>query len=137
MSFRKSLSSLFACTVLFGAVGVSAVVAQDSSPYEGETIRVLAFEGYTDDALVGSFEEEYGVTIEEVYVYSNDDIFSNLRAGGGETFDVVTPTSSIWPILIEQELVQPLDTESMENYDSLSETMKTLPGSADEDGNVY
>ena len=132
---NKLLVSIVVLSILLGVVGMSA--AQNTSPFAGETIRVLAFEGYTDDALVASFEEEYGVTIEEVYVYSNDDIFANLRAGGGDTFDVVTPTSSIWPILIEQELVQAIDTTALTNYESLSETMRTLPGATGEDGSVF
>ncbi|NWG15863.1 MAG: extracellular solute-binding protein [Chloroflexi bacterium] len=130
----RSIKFVVLLAVLLGAVGISA--AQES-PFAGETIRVLAFEGYTDEALVGSFEEQYGVTVEEVYVYSNDDIFANLRAGGGENFDMVTPTSSIWPILIEQGLVQALDTTKLTNYESLSETMRTLPGATDADGTPY
>ncbi|MCC7205998.1 MAG: extracellular solute-binding protein [Anaerolineae bacterium] len=139
MSHRTPKLLLIAVLLPFlvGLGGVALADGRGTGQYEGQVIRVLAFEGYTDDSLVKSFEEKYGVTIEEVYVYSNDDIFSNLRAGAGETFDMVTPTSSIWPILIEQGLLAPLDTAKLTNYESLSETMRTLPGSMDADGNTY
>lgn len=113
-----------------------AAQSADDTRFKGQVIRALAFEGYTDEALVKDFEEKYGVKIESVFVYSNEDIFSNLRAGGGKNFDLVTPTSDIWPKLIEQGLVQPIDTSKLTNYQDLTQAMRELPGTS-QDGKVY
>ena len=148
MNAKKFLSWVLALGLILSTLAACAPAATpapevsqptpvpDTEKFKGQVIRALAFEGYTDDALVKDFEEMYGVTVEEVYVYSNEDIFSNLKAGGGSTFDLVTPTSDIWPMLIDQGLVQPLDTTKLKNYQDLTQTMRELPGTS-KDGQVY
>jgi spermidine/putrescine-binding protein len=148
MNAKKLLLSILAITLILAILTACAPAATPTpeviqptqvpleEKYKGQTIRALAFEGYTDESLVKDFEDKYGVTIEEVYVYSNEDIFSNLKAGGGSTFDLVTPTSDIWPMLIDQGLVQPMDTSKLTNYQDLTKTMRELAGTS-KDGKIY
>lgn len=137
-AFWKVLSLLIFAALLLPACTPASSPASSNDPnrFKGQVIRALVFEGYTDDPIVKDFEDKYGVKIESVKAYSNDDIFSSLKASGGSNFDIVTVTSDIWNKIIDQGLVQPVDTGKLTNYMSIPEKLRSLP-TASKDGKVY
>ena len=110
---------------------------------ETETLRILAWEGYTPAAEIARFQSEIAqqmgvqLRVEVQYAKQFREFYDGLRAG---RFDIVAPIYDIIKDesyqLIQNGLVAPVDLAHVPNYRSL------LPGLqkaayATEDGKVY
>jgi putative spermidine/putrescine transport system substrate-binding protein/spermidine/putrescine transport system substrate-binding protein len=95
-------------------------------PIGGE-LNFMVWEGYTDTLFTGPFEETCGVTVNATYMGSSDDLVAKLRAGGAETFDLISPSSDAATAILEAGLVQPLDLARIPTYGKLSEGFRRLP----------
>jgi spermidine/putrescine-binding protein len=95
-------------------------------PIGGE-LTFMVWEGYTDTLFARAFEEACGVTVNATYMGSSDDLVAKLRAGGAETFDLISPSSDAATAILEAGLAQPLDLARIPTYDMLSEGFRRLP----------
>ena len=135
----RMIPALLLLAVLVSACapqGPAANATPSPDRFKGQVIRALAFEGYTSPDVVKDFEDKYGVKVESVFAYSNDEIFANLKAGGGANFDLATITSDVWKKVIDSDLVQPIDTSKLTNYASVPQKLRELPTGM-KDGKTY
>jgi spermidine/putrescine-binding protein len=95
-------------------------------PIGGE-LNFMVWEGYTDTLFAKPFEEVCGVTVNATYMGSSDDLVAKLRAGGAETFDLISPSSDAATAILDAGLSQPLDLERIPSYGTLSEGFRRLP----------
>ena len=94
-------------------------------PIGGE-LNFMVWEGYTDTLFTRPFEEACGVTVNATYMGSSDDLVAKLRAGGAETFDLISPSSDAATAILEAGLAQPIDLSRVPSYQDLSEGFRRL-----------
>ncbi|AQG79883.1 ABC transporter substrate-binding protein [Spirosoma montaniterrae] len=104
--------------------------------FKGKTLNILCWEGYADKKFTQAFEEKYGVTIKGTYFGSSDELIAKLTAGGGEVYDIVTPSPDMAQALVERDLVQPIDLKKITHYDSLAGKLRSMQDVV-KDGQTY
>lgn len=97
-----------------------------AEPIGGE-LRLMVWEGYADSLFTRFFEQACGVAVNAIYMESSDELVAELRAGGAQIYDLVSPSSDAATALIEAALVRPLELRRIPSYPDLSETFRRLP----------
>jgi len=98
----------------------------DSIRFKGQTLNILCWEGYADEAFTKGFEKKYGVTVQGTYYGSDDELVSKLSNGGDASYDIISPSSDVASYLIDANLVQPIDTSKISNWNNLAPQLKNL-----------
>lgn len=109
-------------TVFFiGILSLSMALFYSISPVEAKpcTLAAIVWEGYADSSFTKDFEKETGCTIKATYAGSSDEMFAKVRAGRGQTYDIISASGDITERLYKAGLVMPLDTSKLKNYDSV------------------
>jgi putative spermidine/putrescine transport system substrate-binding protein/spermidine/putrescine transport system substrate-binding protein len=104
-------------------------------PIGGE-LNFMVWEGYTDTLFTKPFEEACGVKVNATYMGSSDDLVAKLRAGKGENFDLVSPSSDAITQIIQAGLASPLDLKRIPSYGDLMASFREL-SMARKDSSVY
>ncbi|HKV74887.1 MAG TPA: ABC transporter substrate-binding protein [Gemmatimonadales bacterium] len=104
-------------------------------PIGGE-LNFMVWEGYTDTLFTKPFEEACGVKVNATYMGSSDDLVAKLRAGNGQTFDLVSPSSDAITQIIQAGLASPIDLKRLPSYGDLMASFRGLT-MAKKDSSVY
>lgn len=91
-------------------------------------LRVVSWEGYTDDRIVRSFQDATGARVRLTYVSSVDELSAKMTAGGGANFDVLAIESSSFRRMVRQRLMQPLDLARLPAMSGLLPAFRNLRG---------
>ncbi|WP_052475817.1 ABC transporter substrate-binding protein [Cohnella kolymensis] len=102
----------------------------------GKTLNLLTWEGYADPAFVKGFEDKFGVKVTATYFGSSDELVSKLKGGGGNVYDVISPSSDVAALLIRDGLVAPVNLDNVPNYANLASKLKDMDD-VKKDGKVY
>jgi spermidine/putrescine transport system substrate-binding protein len=81
----------------------------------GGTLNMIIWDGYDDKTAQEAFTSENGVKTQPTYIGNNEEIFTKLRAGGTGQVDLVTPYHGYISVLVEADLLEPLDYGRMPN----------------------
>jgi spermidine/putrescine transport system substrate-binding protein len=73
---------------------------------EEKVLHLYVWDTYISQGLFKKFEQETGIKILADVFDSNDALMAKLKAGGA--YDVVSPSGNYVPLLIEENLLQPL-----------------------------
>ncbi|MED3563069.1 ABC transporter substrate-binding protein [Bacillus xiapuensis] len=103
---------------------------------DGKTLNLLTWEGYADPKFVKGFEEKYGVKVTATYFGSSDELVSKLKGGGGNVYDVISPSSDVAGYLVKENLVAPINMDHIPNYKNLASKLVDMPD-VKENGKVY
>lgn len=104
-------------TLKLTTVCAAALVAATMA--NAQEVRILAFEGYADDAWRVPFEESSGCKVAVSYVGSVDEMFAKMAGSEGADFDLVSIDTSLFPRYIEAGLLQPYDESKLANLGNL------------------
>ncbi len=104
--------------------------------FKGQTLNLLTWEGYADPKFTKGFEEKYGVKVNPTYFGSSDELVAKLKAGGGSTYDIISPSSDVAWMLIQSDMVEPLDPSKISNFNDLNEKLRNLHD-VQKDGKLY
>ncbi len=119
MPLGKTLkSALLAMALCVPALGATAG-AQEAE-------KVLYFYNWTDyypTELLAKFEKDTGIKVILDGYDSNETLLSKLQSGGAK-YDVIVPSDYIIPGLVQDKLIQEIDTSSMSNFATLREEFK-------------
>lgn len=108
MTLRTTLRYAACAVILCGA----------SSATAGE-LRLLAFEGYADDAWRIPFEKASGCKVSASYVGGVDEMFAKMAGSDGVDFDLVSIDTSLFPRYSEAGLIQPYNDSKIPNLANL------------------
>lgn len=124
------------CCVLLAAV---PAFAQDATPeveapapwvcpegYEGQTLNVYNWSTYIAEDTISNFEALCGVTVVYDVFESNEALLSRLRQGN-PGYDIIVPTDYMVEIMIEEEIVQPLNRDLIPNFVNIGENFVGTP----------
>ncbi len=80
----------------------------------GGDVNLYNWTDYISEDLLARFSEETGIKVNLSNYDSNESMLATLAAGG-TGYDVIVPSDYIIPLLIEQELIQPIDAFALDN----------------------
>ena len=80
---------------------------------------------YIDPELITAFEEEFGADVVEDFYESNEAMLAQLQSGG--VYDLIVPSDYMIGIMIEEELLTPINTDAIPNVENLAQRFRELP----------
>ena len=107
------MAAALVCSLLF------ATGCKKDSEKEAKTLYLYNWTYYTPDSVIEKFEEEYGVTVVLDYFASNEDMFAKLMAGGSG-YDIVFPSQDYTSIMMNQNMLEPIDRDKIPNLRYIS-----------------
>jgi spermidine/putrescine transport system substrate-binding protein len=87
--------------------GLAAIPA--ASRAEGGTVVVMAWENYVHPEIQKRFHDATGITVRGISADSDQNMFTKLKAGGGEQYDIVFANAGFCPLYHDAGLIEPLD----------------------------
>ncbi len=88
--------------------------SEDVQEQIGGEVNLYNWTDYISEDLLARFTSETGIAVNLSNYDSNETMLATLAAGG-TGYDVIVPSDYIIPLLIEQDLIQPIDAFAMEN----------------------
>ena len=103
-----------------------------------DEITVYNWTDYMDPDVLKDFETETGIKANETYFASNEELLAKLRAGSSG-YDVIIPSDYMVSIMIQSELLQPLDLSYIPSFESIGEQFRApeYDDPANQDGMKY
>ena len=92
-----------------------------------ESLSLLVWEGYSDEAAVHDFEQSHHCKISASYMGSSDELVAKLRGGSASNYDVISPSSDVAASIVRAGLAAPLDLSKIPSYAQLSAKLRELP----------
>ena len=86
------MRKLIAVVTLTAAAALVAttVASARTAARMGGTLKVVAWEGYTEKQWVAPFEKATGCKVSAKYAGSSNDMFNLMTSGGGGQYDMVS-----------------------------------------------
>ena len=103
--------------------GLSAFPAPSKAA--SDTVVVMAWENYVDAEIQKRFHAATGITVRGVAADSDQDMFTKLKAGGGEQYDIVFANAGFCPFYHKAGLTEPLDLNEIPAAKNLWPIFKT------------
>lgn len=118
------------CTVLIAALVIClfGVVLSGcgSSGKDENTLYVYNWSEYIPQEVYDMFEEETGIKVVESTFSSNEEMLAKLVAGGSDQYDLIIASNYVINAMKEQNLIQTIDTDKIENFSNLSDSVVGL-----------
>lgn len=111
--------------------------ASGSSSKSGgdKVVNLLTWEGYADSSFADKFEKKTGIKVNATYFNTSDDLAAKLKAGGGDTYDVISPSGDMAGYIVQNDMAEPLDLNKLENWSDISDSVKL--SDVEKDGKTY
>lgn len=144
MKMRKFIAPVMAgvlLTSLFTGCGSgsSNEAAKDidwnKTDFDGEELNILCWEQYADESVVKPFEEKYNCKVNATFFTSSDDLLAKLKAGGGDTYDVISPSGDMAGYLVDAGMAEPIDTSHISSWKDIPDVFKL--DDMEKDGQIY
>jgi spermidine/putrescine transport system substrate-binding protein len=142
--FLKLAMALSAAGLSGGALAAcggagSGTPAADVDPDKiSGTLRLLAWEGYEGKGIIDAWRSSKALKVDVTPMSDNEQIVSQLRAGGLGRYDLASPNASYIPLLHAAKVVQPIDVDKIPNaWSTIPEIAKTAAQNTIIDGQQY
>ena len=123
---RVLIPSIAGALVLILVIGFVNMSSGDSSlPYAGQTLYIYMPGEYIGENVISDFETATGATVVMENFESNEQMY--IKVANGESYDLLVPSDYMIQRLIEEELLQKLDTSKLTCMDLLSGAVKNPP----------
>jgi spermidine/putrescine transport system substrate-binding protein len=92
-----------------------------------ETLRVFVWSEYLDPEIVAGFEKEFRCRVTVDLYEDPDSMVAKLAAGGAGLYDIVVPSDTTLPGLVQRGLLAPLRPQNIPNLQHLEEQFRDPP----------
>src|ERR1700709_2579227 len=117
-------------------IAVAACGQKDSkTATSSKPVSLFQWEDYMDPPFLADYQKTYGEKPNITIFADEDEAFAKMRAGYKP--DVMGPCYYEFPRWQEAGLLQPIDTTKLKNWNSISPTLRNLPGIAAGPGKVW
>ncbi len=99
-----------------------------------QTVVVSNWDAYMPENIGKIVKEETGATVEVTNHATNEELVAKVTGSGGEGLDVIFGSQPYLQAFAEEGLLEPIDTEYLENWDNLDPKAQEL---AEVDGQTY
>ncbi len=106
---------LAACASPTPPVGLTVAPTVTPTP---RVLNIYNWDTYMDPAVLTSFEQEFGVTIQYDIYASNEEMLERVTSSSVD-YDIVVPTDYMVAIMRRQGLLSPLNRANIPNFDNL------------------
>ena len=121
---KKRIAVIALATAALLATSVAAT-AKPAGKKLGGTLKVVAWEGYTENQWVKPFEKQTGCTVQHQYAGSSDEMYNLMKKNAG--YDLVSASGDASNRLIASGLVQPIDPSTIPNWKQLTPQLDQGP----------
>ena len=83
-------------------------------------LNVLNWTSYIPQSIIDDFEEEYNIQVNYTTYSSNEELLAKLTSSQQGTYDLIFPSDYMVELMVEQDLLQPLDQSKLENLSNLN-----------------
>ncbi len=91
---------------------------KEKTTRSGEVVYVYNWGEYMDESVLESFEEETGIKVIYEMFTQNEDMYMKLKEGGSN-YDLIFPSDYMLEKLIEEDMVQKINTSSIKNMKNI------------------
>lgn len=102
----------------------TAAVDWSKTDFQGESLNLLTWEQYADKSFVEPFEKKYNCKINATFFASGDDLLAKLKAGGGSTYDIISPSGDIAGFLVDSDMLEPVDISHISAWGEIPDAFK-------------
>jgi spermidine/putrescine transport system substrate-binding protein len=120
-------SFLSATGAALGASALAGCSAFGGGGDSADELLIYQWGDYWPDGFVQGFEDETDISVTVSNYASNEEMFNTLKAGGTDQYDLIFPSDYMINVLIEQEMIQPLDMDAVPNYENLADRFSDPP----------
>ncbi len=113
----------------------SADIDWSKTDFCGEELNILVWEMYGDESIIKPFEEKYNCKVNATAFDSSDDLLAKLKAGGGDVYDVISPSGDMAGLVVNNDMAEPIDTSHISGWTDIPDTFKLTD--MEKDGNIY
>lgn len=108
----------------------------EAASLKDTTINYLGWEGYDYAGALTPLTEPNNITVNSTYGGNNEEIFSKLKAGSTGQYDVISIYHGNILALVQNDLIQPIDTAQLDHWNDIMDTFKNQPWQVI-DGKIY
>ncbi len=99
-------------------ITASAALFAASTTYAQEELYLYNWTDYTSPELIEKFESETGIDVTLDTFDTNETLLAKLKSGGA-TYDIVVPSHNFVSIMVEEDLLQPVNVQELDGYENL------------------
>ncbi len=131
----KSMAAVLTATMVVPMLGGCGSGSDSSASGGDKQVNLLVWEGYADSSFADKFEEETGIKVNATYFNTSDDLAAKLKAGGGDTYDLISPSGDMAGYIVQNDMAEAIDLSKLENWDDISDSVKL--DDVEKDGKTY
>lgn len=90
-----------------------------SNNKEKKVVNVLNWSSYIPDEVIKDFEKEYNIKVNYGTYSSNEELLAKLSSSKKGTYDVVFPSDYMVELMIQKNMLQPIDKKRLRNYSNI------------------
>lgn len=124
---KKTITSL---ALIFTVVAGLIVYNTGLFSSEDNVVKVYCYGDYIDPDIVTDFQEETGIKVVYDTFDTNEEMYPVIKNHAGD-YDVICPSDYMIERMIGENLLAPLDKDSIKNYGQLDEAVLSLLEIAD------
>jgi putative spermidine/putrescine transport system substrate-binding protein/spermidine/putrescine transport system substrate-binding protein len=122
--------------IALGIVLSAALAGGGALHAQERALRILTFEGYTDDEWVDAFEAAHAARVDVTYVGSVDEMFTTMKGSEGADYDLISIDTGLFGRYIELGLIIPYDMARIPNTANLLPAFQDV-AELQHDGETY
>jgi spermidine/putrescine-binding protein len=104
---------------LLGLFFVLALLVTACKKEESESLVMIDWAGYELEEFWSGFAENHpDAEVQWNFMGESAEVYAQLESG--EKVDLIHPCNQYWKLLVDEELVQPIDTSKLSNWSSLA-----------------
>lgn len=111
---------------ILGATALSSALIAGSVLADGSSLTVFDWSGYEDPGFFASYLENHATAPTYTFFGSQEEAFTKLQSGF--TADLAHPCSDAVRKWVAADLLEPLDTSKLENWDAMLPAIKDVDG---------
>ncbi len=83
-------------------------------PRRANSLNIFTWGDTLEPSVIARFEEETGIKVHLTYFSSNEELFTKIKATGGEGYDLIVPSDYTVALLIRDGLLKELDYSKLD-----------------------
>ena len=121
---KRLFCILLALSLLVSVLPAQAAAAQQTiTVYNWGQYISDGSDGYLD--VIAAFEEQTGIQVNYVTYDSNESMYTKLKTGG-TSYDVIIPSDYMVAMLIQEDMLEPLNFDNIPNYQYIDPEFRSL-----------
>jgi spermidine/putrescine transport system substrate-binding protein len=88
-----------------------------------KTIYVATWPLVLDPRIIEAFEQESGIKVQIAYFERSEELFAKIKATGGRGYDIIFPSDYTVKLMIQEDLLLPLDKSRLTFWADLDERL--------------